>query len=92
MTSSFHHADRKGDSFGRAMYPLGFIVIALMFLKSRKNRAPSYQNSEAFNSRFTFHNRIVESNYTLGHILRQNERVSDIFNKKCKERLSCCPT
>ena len=33
---SFHCADHKGDSSGRTMYQLGFIVITLMFLKLRE--------------------------------------------------------
>ena len=33
MTPSFHCADQIGDSFERTMYTLGFIVIALTFLK-----------------------------------------------------------
>ena len=35
MTSSLHCVGRKEGSFGRIMYPLGFIVIALMLLKLR---------------------------------------------------------
>ena len=33
MTSLSHFGDRKGNSFGSAIYPMGFIATALMFSK-----------------------------------------------------------
>ena len=42
MTSSSHFADRKGDSFERAIYPVGFFVIVLPLLNLNSIKPEGY--------------------------------------------------